>query len=141
MNFKEIPVGEILPQQPPFVMISHLIHYEPMECDTELEVTSDNIFCDNGCLTEAGIIENVAQTSAARIGYYNKYVVGRDVSVGYIGEVRKFDVLDCPKVGETIRTHIEVMSEAFGLMLVKATVVTTAGCLIAQGEMKVAVKD
>ncbi|MDR2814115.1 MAG: pseudouridylate synthase, partial [Prevotellaceae bacterium] len=66
MKFEDVSILELLPQRPPFVMVDTLLY-----CDREVTVTSllvrdGNIFCDNGRLTEAGVIENIAQTCAAR---------------------------------------------------------------------------
>src|SRR5574344_389339 len=60
---------ELLPQRPPFVMIDRLRDVTDTTTETELTVREDNIFYQGGVLREAGIIENIAQTCAARLGY------------------------------------------------------------------------
>lgn len=137
MNFDTIPVTDILPQMPPFLMIDKLIHYDSIIARTELQITADNIFTHNGALSGYGIVENVAQTCAARIGYYTKYILGLDISIGYIGAVRGFEIKGLPAVGDKITTTIEVLQEVFNLTLVKATVIAN-GDIIAEGQMKIA---
>ncbi|MCQ2146993.1 MAG: pseudouridylate synthase, partial [Bacteroidales bacterium] len=60
---------DILPQRPPFVMIDALNAYEESRVDTSFVVREDNILVKDGFLSEAGVMENIAQTCAARIGY------------------------------------------------------------------------
>lgn len=65
MELREIPVENILPQRSPFIMISRITGYEEVGACTELDVTKDNIFVDDGLLSYSGLIENMAQTCAA----------------------------------------------------------------------------
>lgn len=66
-NLRQIDIHELLPQQEPFVMIGSLIHFNHKCTITETEIKSDNIFVDNGCFSASGLMENIAQTCAARI--------------------------------------------------------------------------
>ena len=74
-DLRQIDIHELLPQQEPFVMIGTLIHFNHTCTVTETEIKSDNIFVDNGCFSASGLMENIAQTCAARIGYVNKYIL------------------------------------------------------------------
>lgn len=141
MNLRDIPMGEIIPQQPPFVMVDHLLSFDEQETETSFLVTLDNLFCHEGSFSASGIIENMAQTCAARIGYYNKYVLHRDVMIGYIGAVKALKVHRNPAIGEEIRTRIEVLSEALGMTLVKAEVRGADNVICAECEMKIAIAD
>lgn len=137
---RSIDIHELLPQQEPFVMIGALIHYDEIDTITETAVKEENIFVTGGEFSAAGVMENIAQTCAARIGYINKYILLKGIQVGYIGDIRKFEVHRLPKVGETIRTAIHVMGEVGGLTLAKATVSVGEELLITT-EVKIAVKD
>ena len=64
---RSIDVHELLPQQEPFVMISRLTHFDKLRTVTETIISEDNIFVENGCFTASGLMENIAQTCAARI--------------------------------------------------------------------------
>lgn len=134
-------MGEIIPQQPPFVMVDHLLTFDEQVTETSFIVTLDNLFCHEGSFSASGIIENMAQTCAARIGYYNKYILHRDVMIGYIGAVKALKVLRNPSIGEEIRTRIEVLSEALGMTLVRAEVRGADKELCAECEMKIAIAD
>ena len=59
----------LIPQRPPTVMVDSFCGIEDNCSYSGLTVTDDNIFCQEGKLQEAGIIEHIAQSAAARIGY------------------------------------------------------------------------
>lgn len=137
MEPKDIPAADILPQVAPFVMVGKLVHYGQDTISTELEVTGENIFAAGGRLSPYGIIENVAQSCAARIGYYYRYILRMDIRIGYIGAIQDFKIFDTPEVGETIRTDIKVLEEIFNITMVEAEV-WTEDRMIAGGTMKIA---
>lgn len=140
-EFLQIPIEGILPQRPPFVMVSQLLHYDEVVTRTRFRVEADNLFCQHGELQATGVIENIAQTCAARIGYINKYILHKDVNIGLIGAVRKLEVHQLPKVGEVIETSIEVLSTSFGLTLARGEVRLPDGTLLAEGEIKIALSE
>lgn len=72
-----VNIEELLPQRRPFVMVGRLLSIDNNRITTALEVKAENIFATDGLLTEPGIIENIAQTVATRMGYINKYVQSR----------------------------------------------------------------
>ncbi len=140
MEFEGIDIHELLPQQEPFVMVGKLLRYEEQLTETETTITGDNIFVEAGEFTASGVIENIAQTCAARIGYINKYILKKGIQLGFIGAIRNLTLHRCPKVGETITTRIAVVQEAFGMTLVDATV-SIGQEVLAESEMKIAVRE
>ena len=90
--------------------------------------------------TASGIIENIAQTCAARIGYVNKYILKKGIQLGFIGAIRNLKLHRCPKVGETIQTTILTIEEIFGMTLVKA-MVCVGDEILAESEMKIALSE
>jgi predicted hotdog family 3-hydroxylacyl-ACP dehydratase len=140
MHFHEINVLDILPQRPPFVMIDTLLYCDKERTETVLQVREENIFCDNGHLSESGLIENIAQTCAARMGYINKYIYRNTVKIGFIGAIRNLEIFRLPHVGEQLMTRIDTMEEIFSMTLVNANIQageeTVASC-----EMKISITD
>ena len=138
--FNKIDILELLPQRPPFVMVDHLEDYSETQTTGSLAVRPDNVFCEEGERAAAGLIEHIAQTCAARLGYYNKYVLKTGVRLGFIGEVKDLEIVRLPREGETINTTIVVMQEIFDVTLVTAEVrvgteaIATTRLKIAQGE-------
>ena len=135
-----IDIHTLLPQQEPFVMVGCLIQIDEKSFATETVVKAENIFVDDGRLSDSGLIENIAQTCAARIGFVNKYILKKGIQIGFIGAVRNLEVVKLPKVGQTITTKVEVVEEVFGMTLANATV-TCEGETLVTTEMKIAIRS
>ncbi|MBR4560609.1 MAG: pseudouridylate synthase [Bacteroidales bacterium] len=136
---QDIPLKELIPQRPPFVMIDKMMSFNMTVTETQLEVRADNVFCKEGRLTAEGLMENIAQTCAARMGYIN-LINNEAVKIGVIGSVNNYEVFRTPKVGEVILTSIEVIEEMFQITMVKA-VVKCGDEMLAQSNMKIALMD
>lgn len=137
---KSIDIHELLPQQEPFVMIDRLVEFGMTRTVTETKISQKNIFVDNGYFSASGLIENIAQTCAARIGYVNKYILQKGIQIGYIGAVRNLTIYDLPKVNDVITTTVEIQEEVFGMMLASAKIACNEHVYV-DTEMKIAVKE
>ena len=139
MNYTDIDILELLPQRPPFVMVDHLTDYSETQSSCSLTIRPDNVFCEDGEFAAAGLIEHIAQTCAARLGYYNKYILKTGVRLGFIGEVKDLSIVRLPREGETRDTTLVVRQEIFDVTLVSAEVrvgtetIATTRLKIAQG--------
>lgn len=140
MEFGKIDIHELLPQQEPFVMVGKLRHFDMEKTITTTKIVDSNIFVEKGVFTASGIIENIAQTCAARIGYVNKYILKKEIQLGFIGAIRNLNLYRCPRVGEVIETSIITIEEIFGMTLVTATV-KVGDEIIADSEMKIALSE
>lgn len=138
-SYKDIPIKELIPQRPPFVMIDKMLSFDKNVTETQLEIRADNIFCKDGKLMAEGLMENIAQTCAARIGYVN-LSKNEAVKIGVIGSVNNYEVFRLPKVGEVIITSVEVIEELLQITLVNA-VVKCGDETLAQATMKIALMD
>ena len=136
---RSIDIHTLLPQQEPFVMIDTLMTFDEQTTVTETTISEGRMFVDDGVLTEAGLIENIAQTCAARIGYVNKYILKEEIKIGYIGAVRNMEFAALTAVGDTITTTVLVREEVFGVTLADATVKCGNQTLVTT-EMKIAIK-
>jgi len=121
-------------------MIRRIVQLDAVRTTCEMDILPDNIFVEDGRFSASGLIENIAQTCAARIGYINKYMLKKSVQIGFIGAIRKLEVFDLPKVGQQISTIVEVKEEVFGMTLASAKVVQ-GDHLLASTEMKIAVRQ
>ena len=117
-------------------MISRLTHFDMVRTVTETEVSAQNIFVEEGRFTASGLIENIAQTCAARIGYVNKYILKKGIQIGF----SHMEILDLPKVGDIITTTVDVKEEVFGMTLAEATVRCGEKTLVTT-EMKIAIRS
>lgn len=137
-NTEHVDIHELLPQKEPFVLIDRLLAFDFEEAVSDLTVRADNIFVEDGALSVYGLIENVAQTCAAKIGYYNRFILGKDILIGVIGAIKKFNTFRLPAVGESLRTTVTTVEEVMGMSLVTGKI-TVNRETIAYCEMKIAV--
>ena len=138
MVIREIDIQELLPQRPPILMVDRLLSADDKRAETELLVRTDNIFVENGTLKTYALIENMAQTCAAQLGFADVYVNGKkDVRIGYIGAVKRMQIENSPRVGETLRTRMEV-TEDFGDMKLVTAESFVNDCRIAVAELTIA---
>lgn len=140
-QLETIDVLTLLPQRPPFVMIDRLIHFDEVVTTTQLEVRPDNLFMEaDGLLNNCALVENIAQTCAARMGYINQYIYKERVRLGFIGSIKNLQVLRPAREGEVLTTSIEVVQEVLQLTLVNATM-KVGDETIVTAEMKIALSD
>ena len=125
----------LIPQRAPIVMVDRFLGLEDGISTTCLEVRADNIFCNDGCLNECGIIEHIAQSAAARVGHICR-CEGREVPLGFIGAVNAFEASRLPRLGELITTKIEVLQQVFAVSLIRAESYVD-GELVAGCKMKI----
>ena len=137
--FEDISLRELIPQRHPFVMIDKMLSFDMTVTVTQLEIRADNVFCKNGRLSAEGLMENIAQTCAARMGYINLNK-NEAVKIGVIGSVNNFEVIKTPKVGDVIVTSIEVIEEVFQITMAEA-IVKCGNEILAQANMKIALMD
>lgn len=137
---RSIDIHTVLPQQEPFVMVGSLVRFSMMSSTTLTTIDPSNIFVSDGLFTAPGIMENIAQTCASRIGFYNKYILHKDVQIGFIGAIRDYVIHSLPPAGSTIMTTVDVIEEVFGMTLARASVMCE-GRTVATAGIKLAVKN
>lgn len=137
MTPSEYDILKLLPQRPPFVLVDRLMRCDEKDAVTRFVITENCLLCDDGFLQPHGIMENIAQSCAARIGYLSLQKDGA-VGIGVIGSVSDFEVISLPGVGTQLETHIAVDEEVFNFTLVSAQVFDDKGNVLATARMKIA---
>ena len=140
MEIDKIDIHELLPQREPFVMVGRMVYFDMGRCATRTRIAPGNLIVEKGRFTASGIIENIAQTCAARIGYINKYILKKGIQLGFIGAIRNMNLYRSPEAGEEIETEIVTIEEVLGMTLVSAKV-TAGEETIAEAEIKIALSD
>ena len=143
MQLSDIDIVELIPQRAPFIMVDALSYYDPVVAKTFFTIPGDNIFCtSDGRMEEMGIIENIAQTCAARMGYQEKTAKQQDsvIKIGYIGMIKTMEIFRNPLVGERLDTTISIVENFFNTSLVE-TKVEVNNETIALCEMKIYLTD
>ena len=139
MKEEEIDILTLIPQRPPFVMVDRLLHFDTQTTITEFEVRADNIFVDDGKLSSEGIVEIIAQTCAARMGYIS-LMSNAPVKVGVIGAISNMTINFLPQCGAKLTTRIDLLEEVFQMTLVEA-VIASDNEEIVHANMKIALTD
>ncbi|MFH1296126.1 MAG: 3-hydroxyacyl-ACP dehydratase [Bacteroidota bacterium] len=110
-----------IPQKPPMVMVDKLITVANGIVETTFLIREDNLFCDHGLFTEAGLVENMAQTAAAGVGS-KPSLAGNEPPVGFIGGIRNLKIIRFPATGDELFTRISVEHEVFEALVVQGEV-------------------
>jgi predicted hotdog family 3-hydroxylacyl-ACP dehydratase len=126
---------ELIPQAPPFVMVGQLTWSDELLTRSTFTIAADNCMVDNGFFSEGGLMENIAQTAAARVGYLAK-IANKPIASGYIGAVKDFEVFFLPQVGQDLVTEIKIENQIFNVSVIAGSVWCNHE-LAARCEMKV----
>jgi 3-hydroxymyristoyl/3-hydroxydecanoyl-(acyl carrier protein) dehydratase len=138
MNSKD-QILSLIPQRPPFVMIDKILVSDEAMTRSSFVVRENNIFVENELLKEPGLVENIAQTAAARAGY-NAQMEHKPVQVGYIAAIKNLQIKNFPKINDELITEISIENQIFNVSLISGKI-TCNEQLIAQCEMKIFISN
>ncbi len=128
-------VTGLIPQRHPFVMIDRLVYADEKRLESSLHISEDNILTENGVFSEAGLIENIAQSAAMHAGYM---AAGKKEKTpgGMIGGVKNLAIQRLPQSGNKIKTEIIIEHEIMNAKVIRG-IVSIEEKVIAECEMKV----
>ena len=101
------------------------------------------MFVVNTEFIEPGIIENIAQTAALRLGYNNLSGGNGDPkepNIGFIGSIKKLKIYKFPKVDDVLETTIVIGGKIFNVTAIHGKTYVMDE-LIAECEMKIVEKE
>lgn len=131
-------IDTLIPQKSPFIMVDSLMSVHENGAKSSFRVTGENVLVDKGHFTEAGLMENMAQTAAARAGH-QAVTENKAVEVGYIGAVKNLEIFDLPAIGDELITEIQIENHIFDVTVISGTVMCNDK-MIATCEMKIFIK-
>jgi len=108
-----IDIRRFLPHRKPMLMVDEITRLNDKEITTTLKILDDNIFIENGALSEIGIIENAAQTSSGIIGrpYFDQNEGDENYAIqGYISKIKSVEIFNLPLLNKTLVTHGRLIS-------------------------------
>lgn len=116
-------IKQLIPQREPIMMIDTFYGATETTGKSGLTVLADNVFCEGWQLREMGVIEHIAQTCAAYNGVKNKQNNGEasKPKLGYIGEIKKCQIVRLPRVGEQLTTDVVATAQVMNVTLMEAT--------------------
>jgi predicted hotdog family 3-hydroxylacyl-ACP dehydratase len=102
---------------------------------TTFRITPGNPLVEKGRLSAAGLMENIAQTAAAGVGYAAR-AVNEAVRPGYIISVRDLNIRELPEIEAELMTEVTITARVADIIVISGTI-TCGQDLIARGEMKI----
>lgn len=100
-------IAELIPHTGPMVLLDAMTDWEPGRAVCELVVRERAPFVADGAIGAPMLIEHMAQSVAACLGY-EAYLGGSGVRVGMIIACRRFDaLLPAVEVGDALRVEVE----------------------------------
>jgi len=132
-------VTDLIPQKFPFVMIDQLEYSADAITISSLVVRESNLFVEGGFLREPGLIENIAQTAAARAGYAASLQNDR-TPLGFIGAIKDLEIYELPAIGAKLETEIKFVNQIFDVAIIFGTV-RCAEKVMCQCEMKIVINQ
>lgn len=112
---------DYIPQRAPIVMVHNLLACGDNATTTSFTVEETSIFYSNGRLSESGLVENIAQTAAAGVGYGCK-LENRPVPIGFIAAIKDLQVHALPQLGDELRTEVVVKNEVMDVTIIEGTI-------------------
>ncbi len=130
---------DYIPQRSPIVMVDEFYGVDQEKSYSALLISEDNMFCDEGELSDCGLIEHIAQSAALRVGYIYKSQ-DKNIPLGYIGSVNQLKIAKLPLIGEQLHTEICVEHEVMNITVILATCFVE-GKEIAKCKMKIYLQE
>ena len=113
-NIENKDFKNFLPHRGTMLMVKDLLGISDETVSSGLPILDNCIFVKNGYLTEAGLIENAAQTSTAIVGqgfFSEDDITGESNNlIGYINAIRKVEIFQLPKIGDYLTTKATLIS-------------------------------
>jgi len=131
-------ITRYIPQRAPIVMIHDLVEADAERVVTRLHVEPDNIFVWGGRLEAPGLVENIAQTAAAQIGYYCAQN-NIPVPLGYIAAVKDLQIDALPLQNSQITTSVRILHKVMDFTVARGEI-TQGDRVLCSCEMKILAK-
>lgn len=128
-----------IPQREPICLVHSIFECTEESTKTGFKVEEGHFFVSNGVLTEAGIVEHMAQSCSAGAGYISN-LRGEKPKVGFIANIKDLEIHSLPKVNSEIITEVKLKAFVMNvtLVIVKST---CNGLPISECEMKIFIQQ
>lgn len=124
---RNINVQNYLPHREPMLMVDSVLEICREKAVTSFLIEADNIFVHNGIFSEAGMVENMAQTCSTITGQHLRSQIGHHEDpgsqvIGFITNIKKVKIYSLPKAADEIRSVAELQSQFGEICNVHCTV-------------------
>lgn len=136
-----VKILRLIPQKPPFVMVDRLLEYSELTGVTGFSVSPGNLLIEEDHLSEAGLIEHMAQSMSLHRGYQTSLAGADKAPTGFIGMIKSVEIIDLPPAGSRLTTFVEILHEVMKVTTVTARTENEKGEVLARSEMKTVTVD
>lgn len=116
-------------------MVDELLEVNEAATRSRFSIQDSNIFVEAGLLEVSGMVENIAQTAAAGVGYACK-LKNEVVPIGFIAAVRDLNVYIYPSSGTEVETVTTNLQQIMDVSIVKGEIFQN-GTLLASCELRI----
>jgi predicted hotdog family 3-hydroxylacyl-ACP dehydratase len=135
MKPEEYEILDLIPQRPPMVMIDKLTHSDERSAIGRLFIKESNVFCHEGRMQEAGLMEIIAQTAAAHKGYL-QLSAQKAVKPGFIGSIKNLVIHSLPEINTEVLAEIIIENELLGYTIISGRILQN-NLIVAECEMRI----
>ncbi len=131
-----------IPQRPPMVLLDALLRNDEELTRCSYKVPEDGLFVEKGVLREPGMLESIAQTAAAGVGHYQLEMKkeGDEAPLGFIAQVKNFEVNGLPRVGDLLYIEVGVEQEVMNMTIIQGRLLRRKEVL-ARCEMRIYLQE
>lgn len=133
-------ITALIPHRHPMLLVDEVSHADSLSCHTVYTVSAECFLVDGGRLSEAGLVENMAQSASALAGWHALLNGASGPPVGTIGEVSHLHIHSLPLVGQTLSTEVS-FGIAVGSIRTLTASVTVNGVLAASARFKINIEQ
>ena len=109
----------LIPQREPIIMVDKIISHSQDRTTTSFIIKDDNIFLEKNIFQSSGLIENIAQSAAARMGLQISKGTNKSPLIGYIASIKNMIIYRLPEVGEVILTGVRVTNQINNIIVIQ----------------------
>ncbi len=106
-----------IPQRDPICLVHKIYECSDESTKTGFTIENGHFFVSDGQLTEAGIVEHMAQSCAAGAGYSSS-LKNVPPKVGFIANIKDLVIHSLPKVGSEVITTVKLKAFVMNVTLV-----------------------
>lgn len=128
-----------IPQRDPICLVHSIYESTEQRVKTGFTVEANHFFVSDNKLSEAGIIENLAQSCAAQAGYMCS-LRNMPPKIGFIANIKDLQIHSLPPVNSEVITEVNLKAFVMNVTLVIATS-TCNGERVADCEMKIFIQE
>ena len=114
-------ITDYIPQRPPMVMIDELIEADGESAVSSFHILPSTIFITDGKFSEAGLVENIAQTAAVMLGHQCA-LKNIPVSIGFIAAVKDLKINFVPEINSVIQTKVRITNTVMNVTIIEGKV-------------------